>query len=302
MTPTVSIILPAYNRLHYLREAVASVLAQTHCDWELIVADDGSDECTLAYLAGLADPRVRLIRLEHTGNPSAVRNAALRMARGPYVAFLDSDDLWVPRKLQVQLTALRARPDRRWSYSALVRIDSAGEVMAGDTRRRWIPYEGRILEQLLTLEAGVATPTVLAERALLEQAGLFDEQQLYFEEYDLWLRLNLLSEVAVVAEPLACVRSHCEHYTSDRVRVYEARDRWLDKVEPVAAGASLRRVLRTERAKNVANLASAYARCGQRWNAFATLLRGSGYLAGASRTWRQAAAAAGRALLPIGRT
>lgn len=301
MAPAVSIILPTYNRLHFLRAAVASVFAQTFADWELIVADDGSDENTLAYLGRLADPRVRLIRLSHTGNPPAVRNAALRVARGRYVAFLDSDDLWLPRKLEVHLARLCARGDCRWNYSALVRIDAKGEVMARDSLRAWIPYEGDIFEQLLTLEAAVATPTVVAERALVEQAGLFDEQQPYFEEYDLWLRLNRLSEIGVIREPLALVRSHHEHYTSDRVRVYAARTRLLDKVEAVATGARLRRALRTERAKNVAHLANAYARRGQRWNALRTLLLGCGYLGRASQTWRQAAGAAGRTLLPGGR-
>lgn len=298
MVPEVSVILPTYNRLHYLRGSIASVFAQTFPDWELIIADDGSEEKTLAHLAGLADPRVRLIRLAHTGNPPAVRNAALRVARGRYVAFLDSDDLWRPHKLEMHLAWLRARSDRRWNYSALIRIDSEGEVMAGDSTRPWIPYEGDIFEPLLRLEAAVATPTVVAERALIEQAGLFDEQQLYFEEYDLWLRLNPLSEVGVIKEPLALVRSHHEHYSSDRIRVYEARNRLLDKIEAVATGPRLRAALRSERAKNVANLAHAYARRGQRWNALRTLLGGCGYLARASRAWRQAAGAAGRALLP----
>jgi glycosyltransferase involved in cell wall biosynthesis len=301
MSPAVSIILPTYNRLHYAREAIASVLAQTFTDWQLVVADDGSGEEMLAYLASMTDPRIGVIRLAHTGNPSAVRNAALRVARGRYIAFLDSDDLWLPQKLAVQVTSLLTDTQRRWSYSAIVRIDSAGKVMAADAMRRWIPYEGHIVEQLLTLQAGVATPTVVAERALIEQAGLFDEQQLYFEEYDLWLRLNLLSEVGVIKEPLALVRSHQEHYTSDRIRVYEARTRLLEKVKPLATGARWRRALRAERATNVACLANAYARRGQRWNALRTLLCGSGYLGRASRTWRQAAGAAGRALLPLGR-
>jgi glycosyltransferase involved in cell wall biosynthesis len=301
MSPAVSIILPTYDRLHYAREAIASVLAQTFADWELLIADDGSGEEMLAYLAGMTDPRIGVIRLAHTGNPSAVRNAALRVARGRYVAFLDSDDLWLPQKLAVQVTSLRTDTRRRWSYSAIVRIDSAGNVMAADAMRRWIPYEGRIVEQLLRLQAGVATPAVVAERALIEQAGLFDEQQLYFEEYDLWLRLNLLSEVGVIQEPLALVRSHQEHYTSDRIRVYEARTRLLDKLEPLASGARWRRALRAERATNVACLANAYARRGQRWNALRTLLWGSGYLGRVSHTWRQAAGAAGRALLPLGR-
>src|SRR6185437_668849 len=91
--PLVSVILPTFNRLGYLQAAVDSVFNQTMRDWELIVADDGSDSETRAYLQSFAEkPRVRVLWLSHSGNPGAVRNAALQCARGEYVAFLDSDD------------------------------------------------------------------------------------------------------------------------------------------------------------------------------------------------------------------
>ena len=111
MQSVVSIILPTFGRLEYLRPTVASVYRQTLRDWELIVADDGSDAETRGYLRTLeADSRVRLLWLTHTGIPAIVRNAALREARGEYVAFLDSDDLWAPDKLSRQVTLLRSRP------------------------------------------------------------------------------------------------------------------------------------------------------------------------------------------------
>src|SRR5882672_10472844 len=105
----VSIILPTFNRLEFLRPAIDSVFAQTFMDWDLIIADDGSAEPTRAYLRTLvSQPRVKVIWLAHTGNLSAVRNAALRAAQGEYIAFLDSDDLWMPVKLKHQMAALRA--------------------------------------------------------------------------------------------------------------------------------------------------------------------------------------------------
>jgi len=125
-TPTVSIILPTFNRLKYLRPAVESVFSQTFQDWELILADDGSDDGTRAYLRTLSESsRIKLILLPHTGNPGRVRNAALREAKGDYIAFLDSDDLWLPPKLETQIKALRDSP-RRWSYTAFDRIDEFG--------------------------------------------------------------------------------------------------------------------------------------------------------------------------------
>ncbi len=173
--PAVSVILPTFNRLKFLRPAVDSVLSQTFIDWELIIADDGSDTETVSYLETLqAAPGVRLLKLAHTGNPSAVRNAALRDARGEYVAFIDSDDVWLPRKLEIQLSALRSS-GRRWSYTALTRVDDSGAVMPGEVPGRRLLREGSILEHLLTLEVVIATPSVLVERYLLVELGGFEQ-------------------------------------------------------------------------------------------------------------------------------
>src|ERR1700734_971226 len=107
--PLVSIILPTFDRLRFLRPAVDSVLAQSFTDWELVIADDGSGADTRQYLRTLErDARITLIWLTHSGTPAIVRNAALGRAGGEYVAFMDSDDLWTPVKLERQLKALRA--------------------------------------------------------------------------------------------------------------------------------------------------------------------------------------------------
>src|SRR5689334_2783621 len=126
MAPLVSVVIPTYNRLAFLREAVDSVLAQTFRDWELIIADDGSTDGTPEAMARLADPRVRVISLEHSGNPGRVRNAAIALARGRYVAFLDSDDWWEREKLSLQVEALRTRPSCLWSYTGIRRVDEYG--------------------------------------------------------------------------------------------------------------------------------------------------------------------------------
>lgn len=254
--PLISVILPTYNRLRFLPAAVDSVLAQTLTSWELLIADDGSDAETLDYLQTLAElPRVRLIRLTHTGNPGAARNAALRVARGQYVAFLDSDDVWMPAKLDVQVRALRAARGCRWSYTDHVRIDAAGNSVDWQRNPNRTLPEGNIVEALLQLRAGTPTPTILAERALIEAAGGFDEQQELHEDYDLWLRLALLSKVLVVAEPLACVRRHDEHFSVGTVRNFQARLQIFAKVQ----GRVPARVLRRERARQAGGLACAYA-------------------------------------------
>ena len=117
--PIVSVILPVRDRIAFLRTAVDSVFSQTHTDWELVIADDGSGPETRDYLRRLElDPRVRVLWREHTGNPAAVRNTALRAARGRYVAFLDSDDAFEPRKIELQLAALAERPRCRTPASS----------------------------------------------------------------------------------------------------------------------------------------------------------------------------------------
>jgi glycosyltransferase involved in cell wall biosynthesis len=217
IVPTVSVILPTYNRTTYLKAAVGSVYAQTYTDWEIIVADDGSGEETKTYLHSLAGPRVRTIWLPHCGNPSQVRNAAIAAATGRYLAFLDSDDFWAPAKLEKQLRALHERSNSRWSYTACDQIDANGTPTPKKNPRPIVRPEGWIFEQLLTLQIGIAMPTVVAERSLVQEAGGFDEQQRFGEFHDLCLRLALKGEAVVVKEPLCSVRIHDEHYSSDRV-------------------------------------------------------------------------------------
>src|ERR1044071_5647676 len=104
--PLVSVLLPTFNRLQLLRHTLASVAAQTFRNFELVIADDGSDDSVRAWLRTL--PEVRLIELPHTGVLAKVRNATLTVARGEYVAFLDSDDLWAPDKLERQVAQLQS--------------------------------------------------------------------------------------------------------------------------------------------------------------------------------------------------
>src|SRR5215472_4108255 len=163
--PLVSIILPTFGRLNYLRPTVDSVYRQTLHDWELIIADDGSDEETQAYLRILgSDGRVKLVRLRHTGIPAIVRNAAVREACGEYLAFLDSDDLWSPEKLARQVATLRSRPNCGWCYTAVSHIDGSGRPLTEPVFGAWLPCQGSVFERLVTGPVAVRTPSVLAKR------------------------------------------------------------------------------------------------------------------------------------------
>jgi glycosyltransferase involved in cell wall biosynthesis len=291
--PTVSVILPTYERPEFLRQAVASVQAQSWTDWELIISDDGSGLDTASLLDQFSrEPQVRVIRSSHQGNPGAVRNRALREARGEYVAFIDSDDLWLPPKLEEQLARLRASRDCQWSYTEFIRINQDGVSVDYERNPHRNLQEGWIFNQLLELRFGIAMPTVMVKRDLLETVGGFDELQGLHEDYELWLRLALLSPVRVLKQPLACVRRHSSHFSSTGVPSLEARRRVLDKMEQLVTESQHRAILRTERARAAAALAVLHAASGKRATTLRTLVSSLRY------SWRSGAwyASACRAL------
>lgn len=298
--PEVSVVLPTFNRLQYLRRAVDSVFAQTFTDWELIVADDGSEGETATFVAALANaPKVKVLRLAHTGNPGGVRNAAWRAARGEYIAFLDSDDIWLPEKLTLQVASLRSHPQRGWSHTAYALIDESGELLTGSRARWWPAVEGRILERWIALEISIAVPSVIVRRRLLEQLGGFDANLRMCEDYDLFLRLAAVSEIDGVRETLTHVRKHREHYRNDAI-VFEDRGRALEKFLAASTDPALRPMLRKERAKTAAGLARSQAIDGSRWAALRTLATSSAYSWGFREWWLGGARAAAHAVTPPG--
>lgn len=230
--PAVSVIVPTFNRTEFLRRAIDSVFAQTWTDWELVIADDGSDEETRSYLRSLPGHNVRTIWLTHSGNPAHVRNCAIAAARGDYLAFLDSDDLWAPGKLHAQIEALKASPDTDWSYCLYNHIDAMGKPHdVGREAPRHFP-EGWVFEPLLKLELAVPMPTLFASRRLVNEIGAFDEEQRFGEFHDLCLRLALRSKTTVVREVLCFIRSHSGHYSADRISVQQS---WMRLYEKMAA-------------------------------------------------------------------
>jgi glycosyltransferase involved in cell wall biosynthesis len=261
-TRMVSVVVPTFNRLRFLRPAIESIFAQTFTDWELIVADDGSDLETRHYLESLADdPRVVVVWLPHSGRPSMARNAGLLRATGEYVAFLDSDDLWAADKLQRQLETLRDRVDCRWSYTAFLQVDESGTPLPEEAVRPWIPHQGDIFEQVVTGRAQIRTPTVLAARELIAQAGGFDEGLLSGEDFDLWLRLALRSQVAIVDEALVYVRRHPNSHTSDWQSAFAGRDSFLRRHQQLVSGRR-RALMREQRMRNALKLAATHAELG----------------------------------------
>jgi teichuronic acid biosynthesis glycosyltransferase TuaG len=179
----VSIITPAYRAAGTLDETIRSVLAQGHADWEMLIAEDCGPDETRDLVRGWAsrDPRIRLIELDRNGGPAAARNAALREARGRWIAFLDSDDLWLPEKLERQLAFHRSRPGLKLSFTGFRRISADGSQTG-----RYIAVPAALDYRALLGNTAIATSTVIVDRA---ETGDFGMKKTYYDDFACWLAL-----------------------------------------------------------------------------------------------------------------
>ncbi len=261
--PRVSVVIPTYNRGGLLMEAVRSVLAQTFADLEVIVADDGSTDGSLDAVLGLADARVEVLRLAHSGRPAVARNAALAKARGELVALLDSDDVWVAEKLERQVNVLERDSSVGLVCSNARVIDGTGSEIRALFLCPDEPVRGG-LAALLEANFIVASSAV-ARRELVERVGGFSEDVRLrgVEDYDLWLRLGALSQLAYLPEPLVAYRRHgasvttgvpTSQYWNAVLVAVENLDRFLDEADP-----QRRTLLRPRRAELLIERARAEA-------------------------------------------
>ena len=271
--PNVSVILPTFNRTKFLKLAIESVFAQTYTDWEMIIADDGSAEETRSYLLGIEASQVRIICLRHSGNPSRVRNVAIDAAGGRYLAFLDSDDIWAPSKLERQIKALGERANCRWSYTNCDLIDEHSRPLANEILVTPLPPDGWIFEPLLRLQVGISMPTVVADSALVREIGCFDEQQRFAEWQDLCLRLAMNSEVVALSESLCSVRIHNEHYSADNVAAHLGWMRLYKKMGDLTPSPTLRSYCARVRAETSLNVARCQGDKGAYGEVLTTLLK-----------------------------
>lgn len=217
--PLVSVIIPTYNRAAYIAEAIRSVLAQTYHSVEIIVADDGSTDNTAEVVAGLGDA-VTYVSLPHRGQPAATRNGGLRVARGEFIAFLDSDDLFFPDKLATQLAGFEAHPEAGLVYSnAYFFRDEPSQPTVHALDGLPSP-SGDVFADLLRGNF-LAPQAVLMRRACLQAVGVFDENPDFFavEDYDLFLRVAAMFPVIYVPGDVAAMRRHNQSISRDAVNL-----------------------------------------------------------------------------------
>ena len=196
----ISVIIPTFNRSGYLIEALQSVLGQNHVDLELIVVDDGSSDDTVIRLQPFLS-RVRVHHQPHSG-VSAARNAGIGMARGEWIAFLDSDDLWMPEKLSRQLHYLDRNPGLLICQTEEIWLRN-GERL---NPRKYHKKPSGYCFPLLLDRCLVSPSAVLLHRTLLDAVGVFDESLPACEDYDLWLRVGCRYPIGLVEEPLVIKR------------------------------------------------------------------------------------------------
>ena len=212
MTPEISVVIPTYNRRRMLRDAISSVMAQRDVALELIVVDDGSTDGTwedlhrgeLAQVIAAApgNCRVDVERTTRRG-PAAARNRGAGLARGDYLAFLDSDDLWAPHKASRQLAYMRTHPEFPLSQTQEGWMRWGRHVNPGLRHKK---LAGDIFEP--SLRTCLISPSaVMMRTGLFHEMGGFDEELSACEDYDLWLRILCLHQAGLLDEPLVTRRA-----------------------------------------------------------------------------------------------
>lgn len=197
--PSVSVVIPTYNRAEYLRQALASVFAQSFAPWEVIVVDDGSSDRTPEVVQAFG-AKVRYVRQDHQGI-AAARNRGLEVAQGEVIAWLDADDLWEPNYLSTVVPLLTDDATLDGVYSGLRYIDAAGNLLPQSSRKVVKPAD---LYSSLAEECFIQTSTFAVRRRCFARVGGFDLAFQICEDYDMFLRLA--KECTIVGVPLPLVR------------------------------------------------------------------------------------------------
>ncbi|VAX32280.1 hypothetical protein MNBD_NITROSPIRAE02-1387 [hydrothermal vent metagenome] len=202
-TPAVSVIVPTYNRARLLGRALQSILNQTYRDFEVIVVDDGSTDNTGEVVRSFSALDIRYIRHKNNKGEAAARNTGVLAARGDFIAFLDSDDEWLPEKLEKQMAVFQDQsPHVGIVYSNMCEIERTGK------KRLWksptfMPEDGYFHRRALNYQVyGIGIGSSIVRRACFEKVGLFDERLSYYVDFDFFIRLSREFYFYHIKEPL----------------------------------------------------------------------------------------------------
>jgi GT2 family glycosyltransferase len=219
--PVVTVVIPTWNRAALAEKAARSVLAQTYGRLALVVVDDGSADGTAARLRALDDERLRVVESPHLGHIGRLRNLGVRAGSGELVAFLDSDDAWLPGKLEAQVDALR-RSGAGWCYTDYELMDEAGAPVP---RRggRFVALDGHIARDVVEIRADVTVCSVLVRRDAFDAVGGFSEEPALTARGDWEFNLRLATHADAVAVPVVLLRvlEHAGRMTRGVMDPYE---------------------------------------------------------------------------------
>ena len=192
----ISVIIPTFNRKKTLKRAIQSVLMQSYTPYEIIVIDDGSDDCTKEWLKDNY-PNVKYIYQMNSGVSSA-RNKGIKFARGDWIALLDSDDEWLPSKLKDQANEIELNPAAKFLHTNEIWIRNGVRV---NQMKKHKKYGGYIFEKCLDM-CRISPSSVLIKKDIFDEIGMFDETLKVCEDYDLWLRVASKYPVHFLDRPL----------------------------------------------------------------------------------------------------
>jgi glycosyltransferase involved in cell wall biosynthesis len=239
----ISVVIPTFNRAHFIGQAISSVAQQTYRPIEVLVVDDGSDDGTESVVATLRDsnrfPNVSLkyFRQDRKGG-NAARNLGIQHAAGEWIAFLDSDDQWQAEKLEKQIRLVQSQPQFRAVYCGLQSLN----LETGETRLVHNDYRsGNLLSDLLVRDVTAPTSAYMVHRDVFAQVGGFDCELEARQDWEMWIRIATKFQIGAVPEPLTI---YCEHNgprtNSDPLREIRAYQRIRSKYHPHLSAESRR--------------------------------------------------------------
>lgn len=214
--PLVSVIIPTYNREGFIEQTIESVLDQTYDNLEIIISDDGSTDNTRAVVRKMKDKRIKFHLNEHNGLPAFVRNRGIEQSRGEFIAFLDSDDLWLPAKLERQFAEFKKNSGLGLVCTNGIDFDENGEHglrIKADLDETNFTFDG------LLLKDNIICSSVMVKRTVLDDVGDFNESRKVRagEDYELWLRVARKHKIKYIKEPLIKYRSHADVVRKDEL-------------------------------------------------------------------------------------
>jgi glycosyltransferase involved in cell wall biosynthesis len=230
--PKISVIIPTYNRAELLQSAITSVLKQTFQDFEIIVVDDASKDNTHAIVKSFDDRRLRYVRHEANRGEAGSRNSGVKESNGPYIAFLDDDDEWLPEKLDLQINLLEnSAPQIGCVYTGTVSIDKkTGKILGVNTPSK----RGNLFLELF-INNCITMSSIMVRKICFETVGLFDERIPYGIDYDMWARIAKEFEYDYVREVLVKYYVHDDRLNNNLDLVIRGREAIFKKYDTFLA-------------------------------------------------------------------